>query len=126
VQARLEQSLTQDRSIRGLELQWGRIVGEPGEVRNDSLQGSEEELKELQFPWEAVGDHQHPTAWPRYADHLSKRTGLLGNEHDAELRPGEIESIVRKREGVTIHHAALRVGQTFLAGASIEAGDHPG
>ena len=65
-------------------------------------------------------------AWLRHPNHLSMYCAGWSGKKDPELRPGNVEAIVREIERVTVHHAPLCRAQALFADARLEPVDHCG
>ena len=109
MQPRLVEPLAQSFRIRDLELEWRWLVGQAGETRDDRLDGPEKEAKEVDLRRRAVRDHQDAAAPFRHPHHLGERARQVGEEHHAELRRGEVESVVLQLQLVPVHHARLDI-----------------
>src|SRR5215210_5801077 len=78
-----------------------------------NLYGTHEEAEEFDLVGVAVHIHQHTS--PRLGDarHLTYSARHVRKEHDAELRPYDIEGVVVQLEGVAVHNAGLDTEPLF-------------
>jgi hypothetical protein len=95
--------------IRDLELEGRFVLGGSLEFRDHCLDGADEDVQRLEALGVAVGDDQDSPAGLRHPHHLAQGLRLVGYQHHAVLRAGDVEAVVGQVQVVTVQDPGVGV-----------------